>query len=71
MVKSSSQKRKKGAAFKKSPEAPKRFKSSYILYFTHVHDTLKKTLPQDQATVRIWDHPFQSIIIRPLNHDFL
>ncbi len=56
MAKTSIQQRRKkrGAAFKKSPEAPKRFRSSYILFFTHIHDSVKKKLPRDQASVSVY-----------------
>jgi len=37
--------KKKSKALKKAPQAPKRFKSSYILFFIHVQEDIKKSLP--------------------------
>ncbi len=36
---------------KKAPGAPKRFKSSYILFFMHVQKKIKEELPPGSHTV--------------------
>ncbi len=43
--------KKKIRPLKKAPQAPKRFKSSYILFFIHVQENIKKSLPQGHASV--------------------
>ena len=43
--------KKKIRPLKKAPQAPKRFKSSYILFFIHVQEGIKKSLPVGQASV--------------------
>lgn len=43
--------KKKSRSLKKAPQAPKRFKSSYILFFIHVQEKIKKSLPEGQASV--------------------
>ena len=45
--------KKKVKQLKKAPQAPKRFKSSYILFFIHVQDKIKRSLPVGQASVSI------------------
>lgn len=42
--------KKKSRSLKKAPQAPKRFKSSYILFFIHVQEKIKKSLPVGQAS---------------------
>jgi hypothetical protein len=44
--------KKKEGLTKKAPGAPKRFKSSYILFFMHVQEEIKKSLPPGTHTVR-------------------
>jgi hypothetical protein len=43
--------KKKMRPLKKAPQAPKRFKSSYILFFIQVQEKIKKSLPVGQASV--------------------
>lgn len=50
MTKSVRQKRSAKPRLKKAPQAPKRFKSNYILFFIHVQDEIKKSLPQGCAS---------------------
>ena len=45
--------KKKARPLKKAPQAPKRFKSSYILFFIHAQDGIKKSLPKGQASVSL------------------
>jgi len=45
--------KKKEILTKKAPGAPKRFKSSYILFFMHVQDQIKKDLPPGTHTVSL------------------
>lgn len=49
--KSSPKSKKKEVLTKKAPGAPKRFKSSYILFFMHVQEEIKKKLPPGTHTV--------------------
>lgn len=52
-TKSSGKGKKKESLTKKAPGAPKRFKSSYILFFVHSQDEIKKTLPPGSRTAPI------------------
>ncbi len=45
--------KKKIRPLKKAPQAPKRFKSSYILFFIDVQQKIKESLPAGQASVSI------------------
>lgn len=45
--------KKKEGLTKKAPGAPKRFKSSYILFFMHVQEEIKKSLPPGTHTAPV------------------
>jgi hypothetical protein len=46
-------KAKKATKYKKAPEAPKRFKSAFIIFSAEKHKVIKKDLLEDGKTVRV------------------
>jgi hypothetical protein len=53
MKTSKKDKAKKPTKYKKAPDAPKRFKSAFIIFSSEKHKVIKKDLLEDGKTARV------------------